>query len=540
MPESYQEKTAKLIRHHPAWRWIECIPGIITWLAFIVPILGSIFFPAVTATIIIIYTMIWFFRSFRMTFNLVKSYNLSQKALRTDWNRLLAYLENSKKLDYAIQKKSPQSKNCLEAKLKTQISELQKIGEFKKPSEIFHAVLYVTYKESYELIRESVKSYAQSSYDSKRLILVFGCEESDQENALKISQKIEKEFGKHFKKFLVTIHPKNIPGEIKGKSANATWAAKKLQIYLDENGIAYENIMLSNFDADTVVHRDYFSELTYKYLTTKNRVQMGYQPTHFFHNNIWDVPFFTRMIALGCTFWRMAESMEKDKYKSFSSRSLSFQMAVDCDFWDPAIIPEDSRQYWTAYLIYNGAHKLVPIYCPIYMDAVLSETYVKTFFSQYKQLRRWAWGVCDFPFVTINVWKHKQLDLKTKLYQTVDFVKNSFFWATGPILITFTGFLPGILNSDFRNTVLAYNLPHVMSNILTLASTGIIACAIISLKLVPYNKERGIFGSVILVAQWLVIPVISIILSAIPAIDAQTRLIFNKKLEYQVTQKSRK
>ena len=246
------------------------------------------------------------------------------------------------------------------------------------------------------------------------------------------------------------------------------------------------------------------------------------------------------MVALSCTFWRMAESMEKDKYKSFSSRSLSFQLAVDCDYWDPSIIPEDSRQYWTAYLVYNGNHKLIPIQTPVYMDAVLSENIYQTFISQYKQLRRWAWGVCDFPFVVFNLLKHKKIKNTEKIYQISEYIKNSFFWATGPILITFTGFLPSQLNPEFRSTVLAYNLPQVMSNILTLASVGIIACAIISLKLVPLDSNRSIKQKLALCVQWLFIPIVSIILSSIPAIDAQTRLILNKKLEYQVTQKSRK
>ncbi len=102
------------------------------------------------------------------------------------------------------------------------------------------------------------------------------------------------------------------------------------------------------------------------------------------------------------------------------------------------------------------------------------------------------------------------------------------------------GFLPGLLNTDFRDTVLAYNLPTIMSNILTLASGGIVMCAIISLNLVPYNPKKGVWGMISLTLQWLFVPVVSIVLSSIPALDAQTRLMFGKYLEYKVTQKARK
>ena len=375
------------------------------------------------------------------------------------------------------------------------------------------------------------------------MILVFAGEESDQENFLALSQKIKHEFGEKFMHYMHTIHPKNIPGEIKGKSSNTTYAAKELKKYLDarppENKIHYENIIVSNFDADTVAHPLYFTELTFKYLTADRRTEKGYQPTHMFHNNIWDVPLATRIVALGCTFWRMAESMESNKYKSFSSRSIGFKTVIEVNYWDPSIIPEDSRQYWTAFTIYDGRHKLIPIYSPVYMDAVLSETYIKTFQSQYNQLRRWAWGVCDFPFVALNLWHNKKIPLGQKIYLIIDFLKNSLLWATGPILITFMGFLPGALNPDFRNTVLAYNLPQIMSNILTLASGGIVMCAIISLNLVPSHPKRGTLGRIILCVQWLFVPVVSIVLSAIPAIDAQTRLMFGKYLEYKVTNKTR-
>lgn len=259
-----------------------------------------------------------------------------------------------------------------------------------------------------------------------------------------------------------------------------------------------------------------------------------------FHNNIWDVPVMVRMVAQSCTFWRMAESMERDKYKSFSSRSLSFRTAIDANYWDPSVIPEDSRQYWTAYAIYDGRHELIPIYSPVYMDAVLSETYTKTFKSQYKQLRRWAWGVIDFPFMALNLWYHPRIKLSTKIYQIFEFIKNSFFWPTGPIFITFMGFIPGLINPAFRETVIAYNLPRVMSDILTLASLGIVVCAIISLILVPYSAKKGWLGQISLILQWLLIPIVSIFLSAFPALDAQTRLMFGRYLEFQVTEKARK
>lgn len=507
----------------------------------------------------IVYTVTWLFRSIKLSYNLYRSTIVVKKTLNTDWEKMIALNDHPEKIDYEISRlQSLQNKNNPKTgahfpgsgeirreikslqTLKTALSQLQTTHQYKKSRDIVHAVIFVTYKETHELIRESIKSYVSGTWNPSRIIFVFAGEKSDEANLHRICEKIQKEFGNKFMHFMTTVHPQNIPGEIKGKSSNATWAAKQLKQYLDKQKIDYENVVVSNFDADTVVHPHYFSELTFKYLTADRRTEKGYQPTHMFHNNIWDVPMAPRIVALGCTFWRMAESMEQDKYKSFSSRSIGFKTVLDVNYWDPSVIPEDSRQFWTAYTIYNGRHRLIPIYSPVYMDAVLSNTYVKTFQSQYSQLRRWAWGVCDFPFVALNLWKNKNIKTSQKIFLITDFLKNSLMWATGPILITFMGFLPGALNPGFRDTVLAYNLPQIMSNILTLASGGIVMCAIISLNLVPLNPKKGAWSRVILCVQWLFIPIVSIILSAIPALDAQTRLMFGKYLEYKVTQKARK
>ena len=542
--EEKNHETEALIRKHKLWRFLEMVPGGLAWFALLMPFVFSTFAPTFVANFILIYSVICLFRLIKMSINLYRSLKLTKQAEKQDWQKMISLNDCPEKIDYELKhtNKEEDPKKYFELlHLKKKVQKLQQTGEWKKSKDIHQAIIFVTYKEPYEVIYESVKSYTKSLFPNSRIMLVLAGEENDEENFLKISKKIQEQFGDKFEHFMVTIHPKNLPGEIKGKSANATWAAKQLKAHIDCEKIPYENIIISNFDADSVVHPSYFSELTFKYLTEENRTEKGYQPTHMFHNNIWDVPIFIRMVALSCTFWRMAESMEKEKYKSFSSRSLSLKTVMDVNYWDPGVIPEDSRQYWTAYTIYDGRHVLVPIYTPVYMDAVLSETYLKTFKSQYKQLQRWAWGVCDFPFVTLNLWYHPTIPWYKKVFHIFEFLKNSFFWSTGPLLMSFCGFVPSMINSSFRDTVLAYNLPKIMSDILSISSIGlIIICTSVSLSLTPVHQKKNWLGQLSLCFQWLFAPIVSIFLSAIPALDAQTRLLFGRYLEYKVTEKVRK
>ncbi|HLG26098.1 MAG TPA: hypothetical protein VI588_04950, partial [Candidatus Gracilibacteria bacterium] len=298
-----------LIRKHPLWRVLEIIPGSIAWLALAMPLILSFYSPELVASFVIIYTLVWLFRSVKLSVNLYRSYRHSREALKTDWSKMIGFNDYPEKIDYELRRMSEEEdpKKYFELlHLGNQIKTLKQSNEWKKSKDIHHAIIFVTYKESYQVIRESVRSYAKSRYPSSKLILVLAGEEADRENFLVTAKKIEDEFGAHFGEVIVTLHPSNLPGEIRGKSANATWGAKQLKKFVDRKKIPYDNIIISNFDADTVAHPQYFSELTFKYLTTPKRTEKAYQPTHLFHNNIWDVPVMIRMVAQSCSFWRMA------------------------------------------------------------------------------------------------------------------------------------------------------------------------------------------------------------------------------------------
>lgn len=527
---------------------LEIIPGLLTWTAFIFVIVGSFVLPIFTANIIITYTLIWVFRTFHFSFNLAKSYYFSQRAQKVDWEKLLNYLEQPQKLQYVIKKKrfhldplifNNQAKP-VEILLNDKISQLASTGQSLKPSEVIHCITIVTYKESYEVIRTSVESYAKSSYNLKKVILVLACEESDRANATCISKQIKKEFGHLFMDFIQTFHPQNLPNELKGRAGNATWSAKIVKQYLEDHNFSFDQVILSSFDADTVISKDFLSELTFRYCITANRVEVGYQPVPFYHNNIWDVPIFNRLVAISCSFWQLSVSLRKDENKSFSSRSMSFQSVIDFNYWDARIVQDDSRQYWTAFFVYKGRHYLENIYSPVYMDAVLSDSYLDTIKSQYKQLRRWAWGVSDFPFIVVNMIHSKEIPLGRKVYEILHFLESVFFWATGPILLLFAGSIPSLLNTNFGTTVLSHNLPIMMSTLMNIAAIGIIVCIIITARIIPFEKQKSLYRKVSLFLQWLLVPIVSITLSSIPAIDAQTRLMLNKRLDFQVTQKSRR
>jgi hypothetical protein len=234
----------------------------------------------------------------------------------------------------------------------------------------------------------------------------------------------------------------------------------------------------------------------------------------------------------------MKEATQPYRLHNFAAHSQGLPAIIDTDFWSVDTIVEDGQQYWRTYFRYHGDHFVRPIYVPVYQDAVLAESYPQTLKAQYLQLRRWAWGSSDFPYIVVNAWRDTSIPLGNKLAQIGRFLEGHWSWATAPILVTFVGWLPILLSGGFRESLFGQNLAPTASLVLTLAMVGIVVSILVSLLLLPPKppgyKERH---RILHVIQWALTPVTTILFSSVPAIEAQTRLAFGKYLEFRVTEK---
>jgi len=352
---------------------------------------------------------------------------------------------------------------------------------------------------------------------------------------------LKNKFDGVFRDFLVTTHI--VKGdELKCKASNATFAAKKLMAYLDEKNIDYKKAIFSNFDCDSVCHPEYFAALTYAYITDPKRLQKSYQPLPMYHNNIWDTNAFVRVIVTSSSFWHMFQSTRKEMV-TFSSHSEPFKTLVDVGFWPINMISEDSIIYWKCFAFYHGDYEVQPIYLPISLDAVLAQTYWKTIKNQYKQKRRWAYGIENFPVIMRALWPDKKIKFLKKIRTAFEMLEGHHSWATNAFILAFLGWLPLFFGgAQFNESVLAHNLPMVTRYLMSLAMIGLISSMFLSFLLLPpkpakYTKKRYIY----MFFQWFLIPIISPTLGSIPAIDSQTRIMIKKYFgEFWVTEKIKK
>jgi hypothetical protein len=213
-------------------------------------------------------------------------------------------------------------------------------------------------------------------------------------------------------------------------------------------------------------------------------------------------------------------------------------------FWETDVVSEDSRIFWQSYLHFDGDYEITPMFLPVSMDTCLDQNIRKTLKNQYKQVRRWAWGAENIPYLLYGFVKNNRIRVWDKIAYAFRQIEGMYIWATSAIILAVFGWLPIVVGGEaFSSSVLAYNLPQATMWISLLAICGLIVSAGISTVLLPPRpKEFPKLYSPWMFLQWIFLPLASIFFGAIPAIDAQTRLILKRwfGLGFWVTPKVRK
>jgi cellulose synthase/poly-beta-1,6-N-acetylglucosamine synthase-like glycosyltransferase len=528
-------------------RFWEILPGLQFWAVLVLAIWAAKYHPVGASLFIICFDLYWVFKACNVGVHLLSSYRVFRVHVTLDWLERIQALERG--LPVFIERlgeesrmdKRPVARRYFEAE-KSRLTTLEHsnraIPDF---NDFFHLVLFPFVDESVEVLSTTFDALLEINYPKEKIFVILAGEERAGSAAVETARAVKEKYGKYFGQFFLTVHPDGLGGEIRGKSSNATWAVQSVLPELERLHIAIDQVIVSNFDCDTVVHPQYLARVMYEFLTAEKPYQSSYQPIAIYNNNIWDAPAFIRVVSVSNSFWQFTESSRPDRLRTFSSHSMTLRALVEVGFWKKDLVNEDGFIYWQCYLHYNGDYKVVPLFVPISLDTCLDDTTWKTFKNQYKQKKRWAYNVEYYPHLVPKLITSKApfWDRMYKLYQ---YVEGNFNWATASILISTLGILPLFLGGqEFLDSVVAYNLPRVTQTLLRIAFVFIFFSIYVNLVLLPPRPAKyGKFRSVMMYLQWLLVPIVSMIFGSIPAIEAQTRLMLGRYMEFWVTPKVRK
>ena len=522
------------------YRFFERVPAIISYGAFILLIILSLTSPLLAAIYLLLIIITMVVKSAGIIYHTITGYGRLGRAQKIQWSERLADFEDPTASYQRLQDSSTRAYGALQHVENLRLAAADP-SAFPKPSDLYNLVIIAAYNETYEVIEPTVQSLVDTHYDNKKLVIALAYEERGGPDMEVTAKRLKEKFQDTFLAFEIIKHPRDLPNEVVGKGGNITYAGFQMQPWFDEREIAYKNVMVTSLDSDNRPHASYFDYVTYEYVVNEDRKHLAYQPIALFLNNIWDVPAPMRVVATGNTFWNIISSMRPHILRNFASHSQPMEALVEMDWWSTRTVVEDGHQFWRSYFFFNGRYWVHPVYIPIYQDAVLDVTYLKTIKAQFVQLRRWMYGASDIPYIASHIFTRKR---------TVPFWP-AFIWfmraldgyvtaASVSIIVAVGGWVPLLLNPDAYRNVVAHQLPDAISVIQQIALIGILVLVFLGFKMLPPRPERYKRHRTIgMVLQWVLMPVVAIGYLSFAALNAQGRLFFGKYLtKFDVTTKA--
>lgn len=491
-------------RRHPVRtrRALEILPGLFSWFFILFPVWGSLVVPTLVAYYVIIFAVYWLYRSLILTF--------------------FATISHFKIRAFSKYDHMPELKKDFPNRYK----------------DIHHIIVIPTYQEPISTLERTLRGLSKQTFPKKNIHIMLSFEEREGEIVDKKARILQRKFGKTFGHLWTSKHP-DILGEIKGKSSNTCYGAKVAKAELiDKEGIPIENVTITSEDADAIFHHHYFAHLTYLFLNSEKPYNRIWQGGISFYNNIWKVPAPIRVLAAIQSVAQIYILSRRDRLINFSTYSTSLKHVDDIGYWDTDVIPEDYRLFFKSYFAKKGDFEVEPIFLPIYADAVQSNGFWRTMHSQYEQIKRWAWGVSDDAYVIRQYVLTEGVPFWDKTIRVFKLVEDHFLWPVNWFAVTVSAMLPPLLNEEFNRTIIGSTLPQVTSTLLTLSLVSMLTVFVIDATNRPATEQkRSIFSYILQPLEFILIPIVGFFFSALPGIDAHTRLMLGKYMEYKVTEK---
>lgn len=522
---------------HGWYRFFEILPGLLSLLIFLTPIVLSFFYVTAAAYFIIVYVLILLIRASAMSSRVIEGYGKIKKARKVDWEDMLK--------DFYQPDKANRHANTKNSLVKAHMGNMNRLvkGDLidMLPDEVIHAVLILTYNESQDIIHPTIEHVINSSgFDNRKTVLFIGYEERASDRKKKETLQTINRYKSKFYHAEAVEHTL-VEGEIPGKGANATYCGRQLGEWVKKQGIDPSRVMVTTLDADNRVDKNYFSLVTYVYISAENRKHKSYQPPAMFNNNIWDVPAIMRLCAISNTYFHLANSMRPQALRNFSAHSQSLDAIIDTDYWSVRTIVEDGHQFWRTYFRYNGDHEALPIYAPIYQDAVYAGKRIRTTKAQFKQIRRWSYGASDVAYVATRAFfKKSKVNKLDAFFKFNRLLESHVGWATSAPLILLSGYMPAFINRNASHNIVAQQLPRIVSTINTVALIALLFVVYIGIATLPqrppHHKKRRAFG---FLWQWILTPIVGVVFNSAAAINSQAHLAFRRYIgTFDVTEKA--
>lgn len=555
-------------------RLLDLLPGLFVWGVIIGVFVGSYFLPVWVAYFVVLFNVYWVLKTIKMNYFYIRSfvmlrawalfdwngrtealtsrsdisnfllteyhlistmslrmlYERTHKALKRERNRFITFPYFVEIPILWIQKKvaiwliQSETNHC------NRMNDSDILWNTKN---IKHFIIIPFTNEPYELLTGTLDRLVNQTHDCKSFNIVLATEQVTPAGQ-GVAKRLVLEYAEKFDDIFMTVHPL-LPGEVRGKSSNMWYAATIAQKRINERKLDENLITFTSCDSDSQFPLNYFSCLTYEFCKNPLRYKKYWCGTMSYYDNIWDVPFYVRVANTLFSANELANRSSR-KLIQVSTYSGSYRLIRDIGFWSKDRVPEDWNMYFKAVFKYGKDVSTIPLFIQIFADAAGSTTYWRSFVTQYKQVKRWSWGVSDDSWIIQNMFaggKRRLRDRISIFFKGLNATVDHFLWPLYGFVLAFGANIPPLVSKPFSNTVLGNNLSPVISFILTLSTIQFFGVILFDMELKPSrSKKNNFFNILVYLFEFLCMPITGIVFGSLPALEAHTRLLIGKRMEH--------
>ncbi|HEV1992292.1 MAG TPA: glycosyltransferase family 2 protein [Candidatus Dormibacteraeota bacterium] len=507
VPADPQASAVRLAFQQFGARLFEAAPGIVTWVLLLAPAWISIVFSTpgalAVAAAVLVFDIYWVGRAITLVTGVYSTMLRMRGDMRKDWLAL-----------------------CREE---------QKKGAHD-PLQYYHLCVIPTYTEPYHVLERTVQAIVDANYPPELKMIGIITRETDKPGWENVAL-LKKKFGGQLGGFYHIKDPLE-PGIVIGKSAAMNWGGRWMVRVLTEEGYNLDHVLITDLDSDYRIHPEYFGWISLNHARTALRDYVIWQPVPLFHNNIWQVPMAVRIMSASTSQWQMFLHSRPHRLVAFSSYTCSLEFVRRVGYWDKDVIPEDSRFYWKAFFTFGKRFSVKSVFLPIYGDSPNSRDYASTHMNQYNQIKRWAWGITDVPYVLARLFKHPEIPLMLRMRRFMNLAFNHLNWIFLPMLLMFGASAPLWVSVDWSLTDLGQTLWSYSGILLGTTLSTVIFFLYFEIRMLPPKPANWpLWKQGVVYVQYFAYPVVGLVMSVLPALEAHTRLLFGRYLEYRVTEK---
>ncbi|KAK9312346.1 hypothetical protein V1522DRAFT_454258 [Lipomyces starkeyi] len=273
-----------------------------------------------------------------------------------------------------------------------------------------HAIFVPNYTEHLDTLRETLSMLAShymahSSYD------VYLAMEAQEQGAESKASTLISEFSPLFRYITYTLHPRDLPGEARGKSSNLAWvsrtASRRYRILLESN------VVFTIIDADTHLLPSYFEAVTAHCVSKGSDNFTMFIPPIVFDRNANNISPIVRCADIYWSASIIAGLYETSQIQTPTSVfSVTMTLARYVNFWDtgPEAIGDDLHMYLKCFFRTGGRLDTVPIYSPASHSNVehrdtttnmgMDQRWILSSQARFEQACRHMWGIMDSGYAT--------------------------------------------------------------------------------------------------------------------------------------------